>query len=459
MKKKYFKLSLLFLAFTAFYALPGCKVGSKYQRPAMKFDSLFRFAQRADTNSIANIEWIKLFKDTVLQRLVQTGLKNNYDIRIAFARIEEARAAFKQSRGQQWPSVSAQASGGWQQQAIPATGGTTEYSAIAATGQISWEIDLWGKLRRSKEAARANLFGMAAYQQAVRINLINEIVSNYFNLLEFDNELKIVRENISLLQESLELVQNKMVAGTASGLVVAQAEAQLAQAKTQMPLLEMKIGENENYLSILLGEAPHAIRLGNGMLDQLNNIEILTPGIPSQLILRRPDIIQAEQTLVAANANIGVARAMMLPSLGVSGSLGSAFNPANLVYSALGNLVAPVFQGGKLRQGVKKAKAQKEQMLYAYQLAIINALKEVSTILLDYKKLGEIVQSQQTTVNAAQTAFDLSNQLYNAGYASYLDVITAQQMLFSTQIALSQAQSDELTAIVNLYSSLGGGWK
>lgn len=458
MVRRYFKNPGLFIVLSLFLALAGCKVGPAYKRPTVITDSLFRFTGSRDTTSIANIEWIKLFKDTVLHRLVQTALKNNYDIRIAFARIEEARAAFKIARGQQWPQLSGQASGGWQQQALP--GGTTsQYSSLAVTGQISWEIDLWGKLRRSKEAARANLFAQVAYQQAVRITLINEVVANYFNLLEFDNELRIVRENIVIRQKSLELVRNKMIAGTASGLVVAQAEAELAQAMTQMPMLEMKVGENENYLSVLLGEAPHAINRGNAMLDQINAPAVKTPGIPAQLILRRPDIIQAEQTLIAANANIGVARALMLPSLGISGSIGAAFNPTNLVYSALGNLVAPIFGGGQLRQGVKKAQAQKEQMLYSYQLSIINAIKEVSNSLLQTTKQGEIVQSQITTVNAAQTAFDLSNQLYIAGYASYLDVITAQQLLFSTQIALSQAQSDELTSIVNLYSALGGGWK
>jgi multidrug efflux system outer membrane protein len=424
----------------------------------VKTDSLFRFSASRDTISFADVEWIRLFKDTVLHRLVQTGLRNNYDIRTAFARIEEARAAFKVARGQQWPQISAQAGGGWQQQTLPG-GNTVDYSSLQATAQISWEIDLWGKLRRSKEAARANLFGQVAYQQAVRINLINEIVSNYFNLLEFDNELRITRENIQIRQISLELVRNKMIAGTASGLVVAQAEAELAQAMTKVPMLEMQIGQNENYLSILLGEAPHGIRRGNAMLDQLTIPAVLTPGVPAQLIFRRPDIIMSEQTLVAANANIGVARALMLPSLGISGSIGAAFNPTNLIYSALGNLVAPIFGGGQLRQGVKKAEAQKEQMLYAYQLSILNALQEVSNALLQYGKLGEIVKSQQTTVNAAQTAFDLSNQLYNAGYASYLDVIQAQQLLFSAQIALSQSQSDELTSVITLYSSLGGGWK
>lgn len=458
MIRNYPRSPVLFIVLAIFLALAGCKVGPNYKRPAVKMDSLFRFAKSVDTNSIANIEWIKLFKDTVLQRLVNTGLKNNYDIRIAFARIEESRAAFKQARGQQWPQISAQAVGGWQNQALPG-GTTTEYSTLSAVGQISWEIDLWGKLRRSKEAARANLFAQTAYQQSVRITLINEIVSSYFNLLELDNEIKITRENISIRETSLELVRNKLIAGTASGLVVAQAEAELALAMTQLPVLEIKIGESENYLSILLGESPHVISRGRAMLDQINPPEIQTPGVPSQLILRRPDIIQAEQTLVAANANIGVARAMMLPSLGVSGSIGAAFNPTNLVYSALGNLVAPIFEGGQLRQNVKKTQAQKEQMLYAYQYTIINSLREVSNALLEFNKQGEIVQSQQATMNAAQTAFDLSNQLFNAGYASYLDVINAQQMLFSAQLNLSLAQSNQLTAVVNLYSALGGGWR
>jgi multidrug efflux system outer membrane protein len=458
MARKYFRIQSLLLFFSVLITVTSCKVGPKYERPAVKMDSLFRFAQSRDTISFADVEWIKLFKDTVLHRLVQTGLKNNYDIRIAYARIDEAQAAFKQSRGQQWPQISAVVAGGWQQQALP-NGTTSAYSTLAATGQISWEIDLWGKLRRAKEAARANLFAQVAYQQAVRITLLNSIVANYFNLLEFDNELRITQENIVIRQKSLELVRNKMIAGTASGLVVAQAEAELAQAMTKVPSLEMGVGECENLLSILLGEAPHTINRGMPMLDQLNMPEITTPGVSGRLILRRPDIIQSEQTLVAANANIGVARAMMLPSLGISGSIGAAFNPTNLVYSALGNLVAPIFNGGQLRQGVKKAQAQKEQMLFSYQYTIINALKEVSNAILQYQKLNEIVVSQQTTVNAAQTAFDLSNQLYNAGYASYLDVINAQQLLFSAQIALSQAQSDELTAAVSLYSALGGGWK
>lgn len=439
-------------------AVSSCKVGPNYKRPAMKFDSLYRFAQSSDTSTLANLEWVKLFKDTVLQRFVKTGLQNNYDIRIAFSRIEQARAAFKEERGKQWPQFYAGANGGWEKQPLPG-GQTAEYSTLQAFAGVSWELDLWGKMRRSKEAARANLFAQIAYQQSVRIMLIYEVVSNYFDLLELDNEFSITRQNIRIREQSLSLVRAKMIAGTASGLVVAQAEAELALAITEIPRLEMMIGEKENYLSTLLGEPPRSIKRGRPMLDQLNVPEISTPGIPSQLIVRRPDIIMAEQTLVAANANIGVARAMMLPTLSISGSLGGSFFPTNLIYNALGNLIAPIFGGGQLRAGYKKATAKKEEMLYTYQQTINNSLMEVSNAILEVNKQHDIVQSQQVTVDAAQTSFDLSYQLYNAGYASYLDVINAQSLLFSSQINLSQAQSNELTALVNLYSTLGGGWR
>lgn len=452
MVRKYFKLVRLLLLLPVFLT-HSCKVGPNYKKPIVQTDSLFRFAGSSDTNCLANIEWVKLFKDTVLQGLVKTGLQNNFNVQIAFSRIEQAKASFKIERGKQWPQLSVQGQAAYQE---PGTPGNTSYSAMAG---ISWEIDLWGKLRRSKEAARANLFSQVAYQQSVRIMLIYNIVDSYFNLLEYDNELRIIQENILIRQQSLNLVKAKLIAGTASGLVVAQAQAELALAQTEVPKLEKLIGQEENYLSTLLGEAPKSIKRGRPMLDQINMPEIQTPGLPSTLIIRRPDIIMAEQSLVAANANIGVARAMMLPSLSISGNVGAIFNPTTLAYNALGNLIAPIFGGGQLRAGVKKAQAYKQEMLYTYLQTINNSLKEVSNALLEVEKQKEIVKSQQTTVNAAQTAFDLSNQLYNAGYASYLDVIQAQTLLFSAQLNLSMAQSNELTSMVSLYTALGGGWK
>ena len=451
---KYFAL---FLVLFSLIVLPGCKVGPKYVRPAVKADNIYRFANSGDTLSIADLEWVTLYKDTVLHQLVTNGLKNNYDIRIAFARISEAQAAFKKSRGDQWPMFSLQANAGAYNQQL--AGLSVEYQQYNALAGMSWEIDLWGKYRRAKEAARANLMAQTAFRQMVRITLIHDIVGSYFNLLELDNELRIIRENIIIRQKSLDLVKAKMIAGTASGLVVAQAEAELAQVRAQVPAIELSTGQMENLICILLGEQPHAIPRGKAMLDQLNIPQVSSPGVFSQLIVRRPDIIEAEQNLVAANANIGVARAQMLPTLQITAGIGTAFNPTNLIYSAVGGLIAPIFGGGKLRQGVKVSEAKKEQLLYSYQKTIITSLKEVSDALLAVKKDMEIVQSQQVTVNAAQTAFDLSNQLYNAGYASYLDVINAQQLLFQAQVALSVAQLNEITSQTTMYKALGGGWK
>ncbi len=456
---KMHKYILPLLAILTILGTSGCKVGPKYTRPATIKDTTFRFAGSADTLSLADLEWISLFSDTVLHRLVKTCLTNNYDMKIAYARVEEARANFKMKRGDQWPQFTVGATGGWTQVAVPGGNGVSEYSSLQAVAGVSWEIDLWGKMRSAKEAARANLFAQEAYRQSVRLMLIHEVVNSYFNLLEYDNEVQVTRENIGIREQSLNLVKAKLIAGTASGLVVAQAEAELALAMTQIPRLEMQIGIEENYLTTLLGEEPGPILRGRPMLEQLNPPRVTTPGIPSHLIVRRPDIIMAEQSLVAANANIGVARAMMLPSLGISADIGAAFNPTNMIYSAFGNLVAPIFQGGKLRSNVKITEAQKEQMLYSYQKTILTSLEEVSNALLRVKKLQEIVVSEATTEKAARTAYELSNQLYNAGYASYLDVINAQSMLFQSQVNLSRAQSDELTSIVDLYTALGGGWK
>lgn len=455
-KMRKYSLPVLVVLFGIMVA--GCKIGPKYSRPEMVKEKSFRFAN-ADTLSIADLEWISLFRDTTLHRLVNTALKNSPDMKIAFARISAAEANLKIKRGDQWPMLGAGASGGWTRQPMVSGTGNLEYSSVQIVGSLSWEIDLWGKLRSAKEAARAQLIAQQAYGQSVRLVMIFQVVNSYFNLLEFDNELKITRENISSREKSLELVKAKLIAGTASGLTVAQAEAELAIAKSQIPRLEMATAMEEDFMTTLLGEAPHAILRSRPMLDQVNTPKINSAGLPSQLIVRRPDIIMAEQSLVAANANIGVARAMMLPSLSISGYYGAAFNPTTYVYNAMGNLVGPIFQGGKLRANVKLAEAQKEEMLATYQKTILNSMKEVSDALVQVNKMHEVVQSEEVTVKAAKTAYDLSDQLYNAGYASYLDVINAQSTLFQSQINLSRAQSDELTAWISLYSALGGGWK
>ena len=254
------KILLLISAFSLII-FAGCKVGPNYSRPATNTGSMYRFANSTDTNSIADLDWVSLFRDTVLQRLVKTGLDNNYDMKIAYERINAARASFKIARGEQWPVFSGQANavvGTQQVYNQPPLENPTYNASIG----VSWEIDLWGKLRRSKEAARANLLAEEAYQKSVRLNLIADIIINYFDLLELDNELSITNENIKIRQEALQLVKYKLLAGTASGLIVAQAEAELASAMTEVPRLEMLIAQKEDALSILLGAPPQGIPRG-----------------------------------------------------------------------------------------------------------------------------------------------------------------------------------------------------
>ena len=437
-----------------FVLIAGCKVGPSYKRPETNTSGNYRFSANTDTNTIANTEWVSLFRDPALQNLVNLGLQNNYDLKIAYERINEARASLRATAGNLYPQINAEGSATFYKQA-PAGEGHT-YTGLAG---ISWEVDLWGKLRRATEAGRASLMAAQAYQQSVRINLIATIITNYFNLLELDNELRITLDNIRIREESLELVKYKMVAGTASGLVVSQAEGELASARTQVPELEMQIGEMENALSVLIGLPPKEIARGNELLAQITLPEIKSTGIPAQLITRRPDIIQAEQELRAANANVGVARASMLPTLSISGNAGYAFEPTTMIYNAVGNLVAPIFGGGKLRANYKRSVSQKEQMLLTYQKTILVSLQETSDAILQTYKLKEIVTNQDSLVSASKTTFDLSNQLYNAGYASYMDVLDAQRSLFTAQISLSRSQANVLTSFVTLYKSLGGGWK
>jgi len=447
----FFGLLLAFLA-------GGCKVGPKYKRPDYPLGDQYRFSDTTDSTSFADSSWTYVFKDTALQTMIRKGLAYNFDLLMAVQRINEARAAFKNVRADMWPSLSASGTAGYYN-AQPPAGGTVQYHDFYATGNLSWEIDLWGKLRRARESALADLLAQEAYQKSVYIMVIANIASGYFNLLEYQDQLQITQFNVRIRQEALSLVKLKLVAGTVSGLVVAQAEAELASLKTQIPMIEKAIGSQENAIRLLTGELPGVVLTNDTILSQINPTLLPESGIPSQLITRRPDIIQAEQTLISANAQIGVARGYMLPSLKIDAGIGYSTLGAGIIGSAIGNLVAPIFSFGKLRSNLQKAQAFYEEMLLNYQKTIYNAMGEVSNSMLDLQKQQTIVEENQNLVGAAQTAFDLSNQLFNAGYASYLDVINAQRSLYEAQIQLSQARTDKLLAVVNLYLSLGGGWK
>ena len=436
----------------------GCKIGTNYRQPNVDLGKNYRFASAMDSISFGDTSWRYVYQDPVLQNLIKKGISNNFDLKMAYERVNQARAAFKKARAEIWPVISVSGAATFNQQALP-SGGTVNFNDYYATGNLSWEIDIWGKLRRAKESARAILLANEAFRQSIYISLIAEIASGYFNLLEYQDEYQITTFNVKIREEALELVLAKLIAGTVSGLVVAQAEAELAQVKTQIPAIQKAIGMQENALQFLVGALPGPVITGDSILKQIPMGPIPTAGLPSRLILRRPDIISAEQELISANAQIGVARGMMLPTLAISAGAGYSDLGAGFIGSAVGNLIAPIFGWGKLRQNVINAKSFKEEMLVNYQKTIYTGITEVSNGLLSVEKQQSIVAENKNLVAAAQTAFDLSNQLFTAGYASYLDVINAQRLLYQAQIYLSQSELNRLLAYVNLYLALGGGWR
>jgi outer membrane protein, multidrug efflux system len=454
------KYTSLFITFAVFLLVGGCKVGPNYKQPKYEMGNNYRFAQTADSTSLADTSWSYLFTDPVLQALIRKGLDNNFDLKIAYERVNQASASFKQARAEIWPSIGAGGAGEYNNVQVPiGGGGTTEYHDFYAVGSLSWEIDIWGKLRRAKESARAQLLSQEAYRQSVYISLVSEIANAYFSLLDYRDEVEITRRTVRIREVGLELVKGKLLAGTVSGLTVAQAEAELAQVRTQLPALEKAAGIQENALKLLIGELPGEIVDGDSITKQVNQSIVPTAGIPSQLILRRPDLIAVEQQLVSANAQIGVARAMMLPTLSINANAGYSTLGAGWIGSAVGSLVAPIFSFGKLKQNVKKAQAYHEEMLINYHKSIYTAISEVSNGILSLEKQKTVSMESRNLTTAAQTAFDLANQLFDAGYASYLDVIDVQRQLYNAQIYESQAHYDELASLVYLYKALGGGWK
>ena len=445
----------LLIALTGF---EGCKIGPNYKRPAVDTGKEYRFSRPVDSLSFGDSSWTYIFRDPVLQQLIWQGLGNNFDLLMAFEKVNQARAAFKSSRADIWPSLGISGDAAYQSQPSPA-GGTVEYHDFYGTANLSWEIDIWGKLRRAKEAARAQLLSQEAYRQSVRISLIAGIASAYFTLVELQDEYQITRFNVSIREEALALVRAKLIAGTVSGLVVAQAEAELASLKAMIPSLENSIGSEEAALRLLTGNLPGPVTLGDSIIRQINPAVIPSAGIQSSLITHRPDILGAEQVLIAANAQIGVARGAMLPAISINANIGYSYLGAGVIGAAVGSLVAPVFNFGKLRANLRKSQSVYAEMLISYQKTIYTAIGEVSSGILAVEKQAQVISDNQNLVRAAQTAFDLSNQLFNAGYASYLDVINAQRSLYEAQIQLSYSRMLELQAITNLYLALGGGWK
>ena len=449
-------------------ALAGCAVGPNYKRPAVDAPPNFRSAPGITTNSMADLPWWQMFRDDTLQGLIRTALTNNYDLRIAIARVEEARAIAAQNRALFFPGLSYQGGVSRGKNAILGNaffnGGNT-INNVNLLGTVSWEIDFWGRLRRLNEAARAEYLATQEARRNVMITLISNVARDYFQLLALDQQLEISKRTTNSFGESLRIFSARFQSGTVSRLETAAAEASLASAAATVPDLERQIVQLENAIHVLLGLNPGPVLRHHNLLQELLPPGIPT-GLPSELLERRPDIREAEQFLRATNALVGVAVADFFPRISLTGLFGqvspqlSAFTAgAANAWSAGANLVGPVFQGGSLVAAYRQTLAEREAARVQYQATVLTAFEEVSDALIAREKFAEARIQQARAVEAYRVAVQVSTERYIVGQSSYYEVLQEQQLLFPAENALTQAELNQLLTLVQLYLALGGGWE
>jgi len=451
----------------------GCAVGPNYARPKVDAPTSYRGQQDDQTNAptaksdaaLGDEEWAKVFQDPELQGLIRAALQNNYDVRIAAARVQEARAQLGITRADQFPTLSG--GGNITSQRDSASGPIPAFELTQGALSVSaaWNLDFWGRYRRATEAQRARLLSQEWAQRAVISSLVANVASGYFQLRELDLELEISKRTLSSRSESLKLTTMRTEHGIDTMLDQRQAEQLVYTAGAQVPDLERQIEQEENALSILLGNNPGAIPRGLKLTEQPHAPEV-PAGLPSALLERRPDVREAEENLVAANAQIGVARAAYFPQISLTGtggyqssSLSNLFTGPAGIWNFGGSLVQPIFEGGRLKSNVRLAEAQKQELLLTYQQSIQGAFRDVSNALVAYRKNREFRIQEEKLTEAARDASQLSEQRFNAGATDYLEVLTNETNYFSDELTLAQAQFNELEALVQLYQALGGGWQ
>jgi outer membrane protein, multidrug efflux system len=447
----------------------GCKVGPNYHRPDIQTPVAYRDLNenpqaQAQAASFADLPWWEVFQDAQLHELIRTALKQNYDLQTATERINAARAQLTVTRSSLFPQV--QGNGNF-------SGGKennfqTKFNFLTLTGDAAFQLDLFGRLRRATEAARAQLLATEDARQTVILTLVSDVASDYFELLQLDLQLGITKETVDTQIDSVKLTNFRMEHGVATKLDVLQAQQVLDSANATIPDLERQIAQEENAISILLGNYPQAVPRGLPLVQQPLPPEV-PAGLPSSLLERRPDIREAEQTLVATNAEIGVAKAQFFPQISLTGSGGGSFGRSSaftsLMTTQLGiwsygaQVSQPVFTGGALSGNLRLAKSEYQQALIAYKQAIQQAFGDVSDALIGYQKLHQVRLRQQDTVADLAESVRLSLLRYKGGTTTYLEVLDGQRSLFSAELTLASARGSEYQSLVQLYKSLGGGWQ
>lgn len=448
--------------------ISGCAMGPNFVRPAVNTPDSFRNAPiPAEPASIADLPWWQLFRDDILQGLIRQALTNNYDLRIAVTRVEQARQIAAQARSQFFPQVNYDGAVATGKNAlfggIGPNGGKTQDSAFIDLS-VFWEVDLWGRIRRLNEAARAQFLATDEARRGVTISLVSSVAQAYFELLELDLQLDIAKRNTQSFADTLKIFSLRREQGVASKLETASAEALLTATAANIPELERQIVLKENQINVLLGRNPAPVERTAGLLEERMPLDI-PAGLPSSLLERRPDIRQAEENLRAANAQVGVAAANFFPRIGLTALFGKASpeledftsGTANL-WAVAGNLTGPIFQGGALLAQYRQAVALWEEAKLRYEQTVLNALQEVSNALVSRQKYEEVRLQQWRSVKAYEEAVHVSLQRYVAGKASYYEVLQNQQNLFPAETVLAQTELNRILAVVQLYKALGGGW-
>ncbi len=456
--------------------LSSCAVGPNYTRPTVKVPANFRAPDPLpppQAASLADLKWFEVFKDEKLQGLIRTALEQNYDLRDAVTRVEQARANLGITRSNQFPQFSA--------------GAALEVTRLSRDGQtplpvsfvqnqnrnwgegalnlLSFEVDIWGRLRRSTEAARASLLNAEENRKAVITTLVSDVASDYFNLLQLDYELEISQNTLETRRQSLQLVEQRQGGGVATLLDLRQAEQLVSTAAELIPTLQQQIEQTENQISLLLGKNPEGLVRGIKFMDQQMPPEV-PAGLPSSLLERRPDIRAAEQALIAANANIGVAKAAYFPQLSLSGLLGgqstqlaSLFSGPHSTWSFVPQISQPIFTAGRLRSNVKLAEAEHESALVQYEKTIQTGFTEVSNALIARQRTRESRLEQERLVAALADRKRLAYIRYGGGVDTQLNALDADRDLFQAELSLAQIRLNELLSVVELYKALGGGWQ
>ena len=455
--------------------LAGTVAGQKkYQRPEVKSPEIFRGVDPSvppDQNSIGDLKWFEVFKDEQLQDLIRTAMAQNYDLRQAVARINAERANLGFVRSNQFPQIEAGSDVSTFGSSRDGQTGIGDGASRKRTfGEVflnllSFELDIWGRLRRQTEAARAELRASEEDRKAAMTTVVSDVATGYFSLLELDMELDIAKRTLNTREDSLRLIKTRQQGGVGTMLDVRQGEQLVYQASQTIPDTERLIERTENQLSLLLGNNPGPIARGRTLAEQ-QQLPSVPPGLPSSLLERRPDIRSAEQILVAQHALVYAAKAAYFPRISLTGLLGfqstqlsSLFTGPSGIWSFVPQLTQPIFTGGRLKSNVKFARAQQELAVVQYQQAIQTAFREVSDSLVQYRKVREIRTQQELLVSTLKDRSRLAYLRYQGGVDTLLNALDADRDLFDSELNLAQTKRNELLALVQLYKALGGGWQ